>query len=256
MLSGACAVRFIRNFRKTHLASHRFAPAILAGTLAAVTFGAQAARPMATEDATLLDANTCQLETWVQRSRNSTELWAQPACNIGGRVEVAIGGARIREPLDTHYSTVLVQAKTLFRTHDELQSGWGLLLGTERSRALHRNSIGNPYLSVITTVPLRGETVLLHANAGWTRERDDFERTRRNYATWALAVDTEVAQHTRLSAETFGQSRERPQIQLGLRRALVPGRVQLDGSIGTRLGSGSKDRYFTLGVVFYTPELF
>jgi hypothetical protein len=256
MISGARAVRFMPFFRKTHFASHRFAPAILAGALAAATSGVQAARPMATEDATLLDANTCQLETWVQRNRSSTEFWAQPACNIGGRVEVAIGGARIREPSETRYSTVLVQAKTLLRTHDEQRPGWGLLLGTERSRALHRNSIGNPYLSVITTVPLRGEAVLLHANAGWTRERDDFERTRRSHATWALALDTEVAEHTRLSAEIFGQSRERPQIQLGLRRALVPGRVQLDGSIGTRLGSGSQDRYFTIGVVFYTPELF
>lgn len=249
-------MRFIRYFSETCFASHRIAPVILASALAAATSWVQAARPMATEDATLLGANTCQLETWVQRNRSSTEFWVQPACNIGGPVEVAIGGARIRESLDTRYSTVLVQAKTLFRTHDEQRTGWGLLLGTERSRALHRNSIGNPYLSLIATVPLRGEAVLLHANGGWTRERDDVERTRRHHATWALALDTEVSEHTRLSAETFGQSRERPQIQLGLRRALVPGRVQLDGSVGTRVGRGSQDRYFTIGLVFYTPELF
>jgi hypothetical protein len=248
-------MRFIRHFRKAGPTAHCFRLAALAGALALAGTTSHAARPVETEDAALLDANTCQLETWLQRNRSSTEYWAHPACNIGGHVELAVGAARIREAAGTNHSVGVVQAKTVFRAYDDRQSGWGLVLGTERSGASHRNSIGNPYASVITTLPLRGEAVFLHANAGWTRERDDVEQTRRDRATWALALDSLVAEDTRLSLETFGQSRERPQIQLGLRHALVPGRVQLDASVATRFGRGSQERFFTLGVVFFTPKL-
>lgn len=248
-------MHLISHLRKASLA-HCVVQGALACALALIGSTSHAARPMETEEASLLDINACQLEIWLQRNRTSTEYWAQPSCNIAGYADLVVGAARVRNTGDANHSISVVQAKFLFRAVDDRQSGWGLLLGAERSRALHRNSIGNPFASVIATFPLRGEAVLLHANAGWMRERDDLEQTSRDRTTWALALDSQVAGSTRLSVETFGQNRERPQVQLGLRHEMVPGRVQLDGSVGTRIGRGSQERYFTVGLVFFTPELF
>jgi len=51
---------------------------------------ARAARPMITDDARIVDAGSCQVETWVTRNRNDTEYWALPGCNFTGNLEISI----------------------------------------------------------------------------------------------------------------------------------------------------------------------
>ena len=46
----------------------------------AMPFAAQAARPLVTDDARIVDPKACQLETWTRFNRGSTEHWVQPAC--------------------------------------------------------------------------------------------------------------------------------------------------------------------------------
>ncbi len=52
---------------------------------------AEAARPMLTDDARIVDPKSCQLESWVRDSKHVTEYWALPACNVGENLEVTIG---------------------------------------------------------------------------------------------------------------------------------------------------------------------
>ena len=54
---------------------------------------AEAARPMLTDDARIVDPKSCQLESWVRDSKHVTEYWALPACNVGENLEVTIGGS-------------------------------------------------------------------------------------------------------------------------------------------------------------------
>jgi hypothetical protein len=39
---------------------------------------AEAARPMLTDDARIVDPKSCQLESWVRDSKHVTEYWALP----------------------------------------------------------------------------------------------------------------------------------------------------------------------------------
>jgi hypothetical protein len=61
-----------------------------------VAFPARAAQPLATDDAAVVTPKTCQLEVWNRSTKGAQALWAQPACNFTGSLELSFGGARAR----------------------------------------------------------------------------------------------------------------------------------------------------------------
>ena len=90
-------------------------PAALALTLA-LTFvlrlpTAHAARPLITDDARLVDAKACQVESWVRTNKDSKEYWALPACNFTGNLELTFGGARTSEATGTRTTDIMLQGK-------------------------------------------------------------------------------------------------------------------------------------------------
>ena len=90
---------------------------------------ANAGRPLATEDASILEPGACQLELWMDRSREARDVWAAPACNFGGGIEWQVAGARTFEQGSSALSAALVQAKTVFRSVDDNPWGIGLVAG-------------------------------------------------------------------------------------------------------------------------------
>ena len=74
---------------------------------------AKAARPMITDDARIVDPKACQVESWVRRNRDSTEMWALPACNPTGQLDLTFGGARVEEHGENAFTDNLVQATTI-----------------------------------------------------------------------------------------------------------------------------------------------
>jgi hypothetical protein len=106
-------------------------PALLCAALLAANT-AHAARPMITDDARIVDAKACQLESWVKKNPDSTERWALPACNFTGNLELTFGGASTREAGDTKTTDVVMQGKTLFKGMDTNGWGIGLAAGTVR----------------------------------------------------------------------------------------------------------------------------
>jgi hypothetical protein len=230
-------------------------PAI-AGALLSVP--AHAGRPLATDDAAVVDPGACQLELWLERNRGSRALWANPGCNPFGATEFALGGARVRED-DAHDATVTAwQVKHRLRAFDERTAGFALVLRTERDRRVHAGLPplqGDAELKGIATWPLAGEAWLLHANAGALRQRESgAEPLRRTRATWAAALDAEVLPATRASLEGFGVGSERPRWQTGLRHALRGG-LQIDFAFGAKAGRFSDTRQVNFGLVFVTPVL-
>jgi hypothetical protein len=202
---------------------------------------AHAARPMVTDDARIVDAKACQLESWVKRSPDSTEFWALPACNFTGNLELTLGSASTREAGHSRTTDVVMQGKTLFKALDTNGWGMGLAAGTVRHPAADARDW---YAYVPTSFSFRDDAVLVHTNLGWLREGN----TRRNRLTWGLGTEAQLAEHSWLIAETFGQNRDRPFHQLGLRHWLVPDRVQLDATYGNRNGGGSNERWFSIGL--------
>lgn len=222
-------------------------PALLALALGCAT-QAHAARPLNTDDARIVDAKSCQVESWVRRNQGSTEYWALPGCNFTGNLEVTAGGARTNEAADSPLSRTVLQGKTIFKPLEKNGWGMGLAAGTVR-RVKGNASDRDLYAYLPTSFSFADDRWVVHTNVGWLREQP----TRRDLATWGVGLERELAPTTWLIAETFGQSHDKPQFQIGLRQWIVPGHVQLDATYGNRAGGGGSERWFSIGVRLLSP---
>lgn len=208
---------------------------------------AQAARPMVTDDARIVDAKACQVESWVKRNQDSTEYWAQPACNFTGNLELSLGGARGKDDGGTQTTDIVLQAKTLFKPLEPDGWGWGLAVGHVRHPASGARSDLYAYLPA--SFALHGERLVLHTNIGWLHERE----AGRHRMTWGLGTEAQWRESTWLIGEVFGQNQGRPFYQVGLRHWLVPGHVQVDATYGNRAGSSTQERWLSIGLRLLPP---
>jgi hypothetical protein len=206
-----------------------------------------AGRPMATDDASLIESKACQLEIWTQRNQDGDEYWAVPACNVSGNLELALGGARLDAPGDAR-TVGVAQGKTLFKPLQTNGWGVGLVFG-DRFRAGHLN--GELYSFVPISFSFRGDRLLLHTNLGWRHQDEDRRDGKRHRMTWGIGSEGQVAQHTFVSAETFGENQGNPQYQVGIRQWLAPNRVQLDATYGNRFGRHDQ-HWFSIGLKLVT----
>ena len=62
-----------------------------------------------------------------------------------------------------------------------------------------------------------------------------------------------LAPHLQLIAETFGESRNGTFAHGGLRWWVVPDRVQIDATLGSRVQAGTSNRWFSLGLRLLSP---
>ncbi len=247
-----CALQ-AQQFLTARRRRNRKLKAVLAAAFcAAAASTAHAGRPMATDDAAVLDEGACQLEAWTEHSSGLNTSWLNPSCNPFGSTEFALGAAHQQDRRDSSANTALMswQIKHLLRAYDAQQTGFAIATGGQHARASGDNEI---FVKGITTLPLRGESVLAHLNAGGIHQRD--QRGGNYRGTWGMALDAEVSAGTRASIETFGVTSTGANWQLGLRRELIPGRLQLDASIGSPFGRWPQGRIVTLGLVFVTPSL-
>jgi hypothetical protein len=215
----------------------------LALALCSLAPAVYAARPMITDDARIVDAKACQLESWAKKNRDSTEYWALPACNFTGNLELTVGGARTHDDTGTHITDRVFQGKTLFKPLEPNGWGFGLAMGTAR----HPQADGGGrdwYAFVPASFSFNDDRFVLHNNLGWLREQE----TKRHRLTWGVGSETQLTGRTWLIAETFGQNQGKPFYQLGLRHWIVPDRVQIDTTYGNRAGSGSPERWFSIGL--------
>lgn len=215
-------------------------------TAAATSLNLHAARPMITDDARIVDAKACQVESWVKGNKNSTEYWAIPACNFTGNLEVSLGATAINEYGHTQNHGYVMQGKTLFKTLEK--NGWGIGLAFGNSMQprsdTQRHLLSSPYAYVPASFSFADDRFVLHTNVGWLHDKPN----NRNRATWGLGSETQLSERTWLIAETFDQSAGRPFYQLGVRHWLVPDHVQIDTTYGNRFGSGSEERWISIGL--------
>lgn len=215
---------------------------------------AWAARPFVTDDARLTTAGSCQLETWTRVYRDSHEFWALPACNPGGNLEFTVGAGRAKADGEPGSNDYVFQLKTLFRPLSTNGWGWGLGVGTVRHPEINPgpNLLGNTYAYVPMSFSFMDDRVVVHANAGWLKERG----TGRNNLTWGVGGEFQLTGRTLLIAETFGDHRHNPYWQLGGRLAIVPDRVQVDLTVGQQMAGPGASRWVSLGLRLTPNELF
>lgn len=232
---------------------HRFPARTPAHTLCAVLLLAQtaahAARPMITDDARTVDAKACQVEAWSRTNRGSRELWALPACNFTGNLELTLGGAVTREGGGSSTSDVVLQGKTLLKPLETNGYGVGLAIGYGAHPADYNGrNLGDPYFYVPASFSFADDRVVLHLNGGARHVRA--EQTR---ATWGIGSETLITPRVFLIAETFGESRNNASYQAGLRLWLVPNRVQIDATYGNQYGDKPGARWFSVGLRLLSP---
>ena len=227
-------------------------------SVAALFFGllgaaapADAARPLITDDARLVDPGACQVESWVKRNRDSTEYWALPACNATGNLELTLGGSRTHDADGTHTTDVQAQGKTLFKPLETNGWGFGMVAGTVRHPQVGARDW---FAYVPISLSFAEDRVVIHTNIGWVREGLGGDGRRgRHRATWGVGSETRLAERAWLIAEVFGQHQGRASHQVGLRYWIVTDRVQLDATYGNKAGDRLDDRWFSIGLRLLSP---
>ena len=212
---------------------------------------AWAARPFMTDDARLTTEGSCQLESWARQYSGRSEFWALPACNPWGSLEITAGVGQFRADGQPHSHDQVLQAKTLFRPLQPNDWGWGLALGrVARSSGLPgQQTPGSHYAYLPLSVSTRDDRLVFHANLGWSRERQTGRETR----TWGAGLEYWTHARWMLIAESYGDDRQQPFIQSGLRFSVVPGLLQVDATWGTQPGVAGRSRWTSLGLR-YTPD--
>lgn len=210
-----------------------------------------AARPFVTDDARLTTAGSCQLESWVRMYRSSQEVWALPACNPTGNLELTVGGGAAKFDNAAGWTGDYVfQAKTLFKTLESNSWGIGAAVGTVQHPEVNpgANMLGNRYAYVPLSMSFADNLWVVHVNTGWLRDKASHQ----DLMTWGLGTELNLDNHWTLIAETFGNSADNPYWQAGTRYSLIPGLLQLDATAGEHRKLNGQ-QWFSFGLR-YTPD--
>lgn len=225
---------------------------LLALVLALPGLSARAARPMTTDDARIVDAKACQVESWLRVNKLGPHaFWAVPACSPVENLELTLGSALVRQGQQLRSADSLEQGKLVLRPLKPNDWGWAVSLGRSIEREPetgHRRAPSN-YLNVPISWSRQDDAVLLHLNLGLRHDRAE----NRRHTTWGLSSELQIRPGLQLIAESHGESGNRPFVHGGLRYWLVPERVQLDATYGSQARWASQQRWITVGVRLMTP---
>lgn len=214
----------------------------------------EAARPFMTDDARLTTAGSCQLESWTRRYQDRTEYWALPACNPTGNLELTLGGGHFRDPQQGKSQDQVVQVKTLWKQMTPHGWGGGIAIGQFRhpSDASGPNNLGNTFAYVPLSASFMDDRLVSHANLGWSRDR----QSRLDQFNWGAGMEYQATERWLLIAETFGDDRQKPFWQSGVRFSILPGVFQVDATRGAQWHGSSRNRWLSLGLRFTPEKLF
>ena len=217
---------------------------------------AEAARPFVTDDARLTTAGSCQVESWTRFYSNSTEVWALPACNPGGNLELTLGGgqARYQDPSLTGSEDYVFQAKTLFKPLETNGWWWGAAVGTVRHPKVNPgpNLFGNSYVYFPFSASFADDRLVMHLNTGWLHDK----ALSRERLTWGVGSEVNANERLTIVAESFGDNDANPYWQTGARYAIIPHLLQVDATVGRQTGTDHGNRWISFGVRFTPASLF
>jgi len=223
---------------------------VLAGILLALAASpASAGRPFATEDAGVLAAGECELETYLLRQTSGDAPkqaggWVQPGCGVGFRTQLAAGGGRTKVESD-RFTAAALSGKTWLRALGDDRTGVALAYAVGGERApgggFKRESTA---LAAVASSPV-AKDLLLHANVGWSRS----QAQRLNSTTWALALERTGDNGLDVGAEIYGDDRAAAWLGVGARYALRPQKLFVDSSWAVQTNS-ARAKLVTVGLKF------
>jgi len=211
---------------------------------------AQAARPMSTDDANIVDEKSCQLEAWAKTTRTSLERWAMPGCNFGGDMEWTVGGNAQTDDGVGKTQFWVGQVKKRWVPVADGQLGISTTVGVMSTRpaTAERPNDKDYFFNVPDTVPF-GQDRLVHLIAGWVQHQS----LGVSRPTWGVGGELPLTASVIGIAETYGEAAMGTRYQVGLRIWVVPQRVQIDTTYGNRVGQPEHERWFTVGLRLLSP---
>jgi hypothetical protein len=202
---------------------------------------AHAGRPLQTEDAGVLDRADCEVEGFTARASafgaSVRENALQLGCGVGASTQLAVTVAHAKEAgisargFELNGKTRLWQgAAAKDGEPPELALayalGWGRVSGDKTRHAATD-------LNLAYSRPLDA-ALTAHANLG--HARDELANSRAT--TWGLALEHAGFGAVAPMAEFFGDDRDAPWWNLGLRVTAMPDRLFIDASYGRQITSG------------------
>lgn len=221
---------------------------LLAASLILLAGTAQAGRPLATEDADVLERGQCEAEGFVARASASGEPavrgWTlQGSCGIGASTQLALATSRSRSNGATG-SGLLFGGKTGIVPRDGdglgLTLAWGLVGEKPPGGSMEHELT---YLNGVATRAL-GSGWTGHANLGWLRS----ESADASSTTWNLAVEKALGNGVDLMGEVYGDDRSDTWLGLGVRWS-ASDRLSLNASYATQ-NESPRVRLWTIGFKF------
>jgi hypothetical protein len=210
--------------------------------------GAHAGRPMATEDAGVLDRGACELESFLARVTASGQpsaraLSLQLGCGFGYDSQLALAVAEAKAGGLKARSTTLLGKTALNAPANNTTAftlAWGLAWAKPDGGS---NEHEVTFLNGVATHPL-SSSLKLHANLGWSRS----ESAKASTTNWNLGLEKSYAGGIDAMAEIYATDRDdAPWVQLAVRWAAIPDKLFIDGSWGLQTGSGSA-KQMTVGL--------
>lgn len=213
--------------------------------LLALATTAQAGRPLATEDADVLDPGKCEAEGFYAHLKPSgldaAKAWTlQGACGVGGNTQVALAYTRARSGDETAQGLLLGGKTGILMREGEglgLTLAWGLT-GQKSSGSSFEHEL--TYLNLVATRELSpGWTA--HGNLGWLRS----ESAGNNTTTWNLAIERALGNGVDVMGELYGDDRTKPWLGAGVRWA-ASDKLSLNASVAVQ-NDTPKQRLWTIG---------
>ena len=224
---------------------------ILPGLLFLTSTHVWAARPFITDDARLATEGSCQLESWSRIYQDTVEFWALPACNPTGNFEISAGIGLAKDDGESATHDYVLQFKSLFKALTTNSWGIGIAVGTVQHPEIRPgpNQLGNHYAYIPYSASFLDDKIVLHANMGWLHDRESDQDS----TTWGIGGEFMMTPKASGIFEVFGDNRDSPYTQAGLRYSVIPGLFQIDTSIGTQVSGKQEDTWVSFGLRL-TPD--
>lgn len=211
-----------------------------------VAGGAQAGRPLSTDDVSVIPQDECQVESWYQSATGAREAHLAPGCGFAHDIEVDVESIHLSPVIDDR-DAFMVQLKTVFPALDA--QGWSF---AAKLNAGAVNAVGSTrwrsdvYSATGIASHHFGDDIDLHLNLGTERR----QRERFSATMYAAALVWNAAPQALLFAEVLGDDKTGATQTVGARWWLQPERIGLDLTVGRQAGVPDS-RFVTVGVCFY-----
>lgn len=219
---------------------------ILIALLSGVFQIVHAGRPIETDDASVSDYRTCQVDLWTETARQVRQDNFNAGCNFFENGEFSLGAAGVSGNREdrSHYA---LGYKHIVKHFTDIEAGYGLAVSTDRGRFIAtNNSSSESLVTAISTVPLNGKNLLLHLNLGYLQYID--EQVSDSSVFTAAALDYSLNDRVGFSVEAFSGVADTLSWRLGARYTLIPDFFQIDASYGSDFGAFPAAQVFTVGI--------